>query len=159
MVTCDRGLPSLPDDITYEVFSRPDIEALKSCSLIDKTLSWSAKPFIRRVLDLTTRSGAPSTERKFFGPWDKFKGLTVLSERGLPQHTHHISISIPESHEIFPDDLEPHVQYLHTLTNPRSQLLNLGWGTASNSEGEKGEGGAHAGGQPSLTPPPPPGAD
>jgi len=125
MVTYDRGLPSLPDDIIYEVFSRLDMEALKSCSLTGKALSCPAKPFIHRALYLTTRSGVYSTESKFFGPWDEFKGLEVLSERGLLQHTRHISISIPESHEIFPDDLEPHVQHLHTLTNLMS--LKIRW--------------------------------
>ena len=117
MTTHEMDLPSLPHDIICEIFSLLDTEALKSCSLICKALSSSAKPFIHRTLHLTPRSGAP-TGSNFLGTWNELKGLPVLGERGLLQHTRHISIS-HTSDTLFAYDLHPHIQHLHTLTNLR----------------------------------------
>jgi len=120
---CDKGLPSLPDDITFEIFSHLDMDALKSCSLASKALSCLAKPFIHRTLYLTPRPGAPTGSR-IHGLWNEFMGLPVLSERGLLHHTRHLSISLLRN-PLFAHDLQPHIQYLRTITNLRS--LSARW--------------------------------
>ena len=61
MITYDKGSPSLPGDIIYEIFSLLDMDTLKSCSLTGKALSYSAKPFLHRTLHLTARSGVLQT--------------------------------------------------------------------------------------------------
>jgi len=118
MITYDKGLPSLPDDIICEIFDLLDTEALKSCSLTSKPLSCSAKPFLHRVLCLTPRSKGP-TNSVAPGRWNEFEGLRILGERGLLQHTRRISVSL-HCNPIFVHDLEPHIQQLRTLTNLRS---------------------------------------
>ena len=118
MITYDKGLPSLPDDITFEIFNLLDMDALKSCSLAGKALSCSTKPFIHRTLYLTPRSGVP-TGPKVPGPWNEFMGLPALDERGLLQHTRHLSMSLPRN-PLFAHDLQPHIQHLCTITNLRS---------------------------------------
>ena len=118
MITYDKGLPSLPDDILCEIFGLLDMEALKSCSLTSKALSCSVKPFIHRTLYLIPRSKV-SMRLKHPAPRNEFKGLPVLSERGLLQHTHHISISLPRD-SLFVHDLAPHIHQLRTITNLRS---------------------------------------
>ena len=110
------GLPSLPDDIICEIFSLLDTEALKSCSLAGKALSCAAKPFIHRTLYLTPRSRAPRGSN-VPGLWNELKGLQVLGERGLLQHTRRVSISLSYNSTLFAHDLQPHIQHLHTLTN------------------------------------------
>jgi len=120
MITYDKGLPSLPDDILCEIFGLLDMEALKICSLTGKALSCSVKPFVHRTLYLTPRSKVITfTKPKTPGPWNELKGLTALSERGLLQHTRHISISLPRN-PLFVHDLEPYVQQLRAITNLRS---------------------------------------
>ena len=94
MITYDMGLPSLPDDIICEIFGLLDNNALKSCSLTCKALSYPAKLFIHRTLYLTPRFGAP-TGCKVPGTRNELEGLQVLGERGLLQHTRHVSISPP----------------------------------------------------------------
>jgi len=118
MITYDTGLPSLPDDILCEIFGLLDMEALESCSLTGKALSCSAKPFIHRTLYLTPRSKVP-TRPKPPGPWNELKGLPTLSERGLLQHTRHLSISLPRN-PLFVHDLKPHVEQIRAITNLRS---------------------------------------
>jgi len=120
MITYDKGLPGLPDDVIYEIFSLLDTEALKSCSLSGKVVSRSAKPFLHRTLHLTPRvqygfPRIPNTP----GYWNEFKGLQVLGERGLLQHTRHISIFLSRN-PLFPHDLQPHIRYLRTFTNLKS---------------------------------------
>ena len=119
-ITYDKGLPSLPDDVIYEIFSLLDTEALKSCSLAGKAVSRSAKPFLHRTLCLTPRDrpGVPK-EPNTPGNWNEFKGLPALGERGLLQHTRHISIFLSRN-PLFPHDLQPHTQHLRTLTSLRS---------------------------------------
>ena len=119
-ITYDKGLPSLPDDVIYEIFNLLDTEALKSCSLAGKAVSPSAKPFLHRTLHLTPREqpGVPK-EPNTPGNWNEFKGLPALGERGLLQHTRHISIFLGRN-PLFPHDLQPHTQHLRTLTNLRS---------------------------------------
>jgi len=124
MITYEKGLPSLPDDIICEIFSLLDVEALKSCSLTGKALSCWAKPFIHRTLHLTYRSGDPQKPR-VPGRWNELEGLPTLGERGLLQHTRHISVALPYSlhfprTSLHPCGLDPHIQHLHALTNLRS---------------------------------------
>jgi len=94
------------------------METLKSCSLTCKALSYSAKPSLHRTLYLTPWSEG-LTEPSVPGHGNEFEGLRVLGERGLLQHTRHISIS-PSSDPLFIYDLEPYLQQLRTLTNLRS---------------------------------------
>ena len=119
MMTYDQGLLSLPDDIICEILGLLDKEALKSCSLTGKAISCSAKPILHRTLYLTP--GRPGVRKKSNAPGQQseFKGLPILGERGLLQYTRHISISLP-CNPLFPQDLRPHIQYLHTITNLRS---------------------------------------
>jgi len=124
MATHDKGLPGLPDDIICEIFGLLDTEALRSCSLAGKALSYSAKPFIHRTLYLTPRSGAP-TGPNVPGPRNELKGLSVLGERGLLQHTRHLSIFLHDSNPLLAHNLQPHIQHLRTLTNVRS--LDIRW--------------------------------
>ncbi|KAF9785499.1 hypothetical protein BJ322DRAFT_1108948 [Thelephora terrestris] len=126
MVTYDEGLPSLPDDIIHEIFILLDMESLKSCSLTGKAVSRSAKPFIHRTLYITPRhrgSVRPSSTGGLFNvprDWNyAFNGLPVLGERGLLQHTRHLSIFL-DRNPIFPHDLQVHIQHLRTFTNVRS---------------------------------------
>ena len=120
MIMYDKGLPNLPDDIICEIFTLLDMEALKSCSLSGKALSCSSKPFIHRTLYLVTPpSGVYPMKPKAPGPWKAFEGLQILSERGLLQHTRHISISLPRN-PLFPHDLQPHIHHLRTIANLRS---------------------------------------
>ena len=120
MITYDKGLPSLPDDVIYEIFSLLDTEALKSCSLTGRAISCSAKPFIHRKLYLTPRSqsavfpGEPNTP----GNWNELKGLQILGKRGVLQHTRHLSVFLSRN-PLFPHDFHPHVQHLGALTNLR----------------------------------------
>lgn len=110
MITYDKGLPSLPDDIISEIFSHLDIRALKSCSLTGKALSYPAKPFIHRTLYLSP----------WPGDWSDFKKLRVLGERGLLRHTRRLSIRFPYDTS-YAHGLDLHIQNLHTLKN----LTNL----------------------------------
>jgi len=121
MITYDKGLPSLPDEIISEIFNLLDLEALKSCSLTGRVLSRSAKPFLHRTLCLTYRSRDP-TKPRAPGIWNELEGLPTLGERGLLQHTRHISIVLPKD---FARGLDTHIQHLHTLTNLRS--LKVHW--------------------------------
>jgi len=120
MITYDKGLPGLPEDVIYEIFSLLDKEALKSCSLAGQALSRSVKPFLHRTLYLTprNRSGSP-TERNTPGDWNELKGFPILGQRDLLQHARHLSIFLGRN-PLFPHDLKPHVQYLRTITNLRS---------------------------------------
>ena len=119
MITYDKGLPSLPDDIINEIFSLLDMEALKSCSQTGKALSCSAKPFIHRTLCLTSRpEDTPFALFNIPSRWNKFRGLPALGERGLLQHTRHLSITFPHD-PLFVHDLQPHTRHLRTLTNLR----------------------------------------
>jgi len=112
MITYDKGLFSLPDDIICEIFSLLDGATLKSCSLTGKVLSRSAKPFLHRMLCLTCK--APSRK-------NKFEGLQILGERGLLQHTRHLSIvHFPYGKPLLPHSMEPYIQYLRTFTNLRT---------------------------------------
>ena len=115
MITYDKGLPSLPDDIICEIFSLLDVGALKSCSLTGKALSCSAKQFLHRKLHLIHRSGMP-TKPRVPGRWNQLEGLPTLGERGLLRHTRHLSIILPYV-PLFAHDLDPYIQHLHTLTN------------------------------------------
>ena len=54
MITYDKGLTSLLDDVTHEIFGFLDTDALKSCSLAGKVISLSAKPFVHQTLSLTS---------------------------------------------------------------------------------------------------------
>ena len=119
-ITYDKGLPGLPDDIICEIFSLLDTQGLKSCSLTGKALSCSAKPFLHRTLQLThrDRSFVPK-EPSLTGGWGEFRGLSILGERELLQHVHHISISLPRN-PLFPHDLQPHIQHFRTLKNLQS---------------------------------------
>ena len=107
MITYDKELPSLPDDIINEIFNLLDVKALKSCSLTCKALSHLAKPFVHQALYLTPRSGR----------WNEFEGLQTLRERGLLQHTRHLSV-IPNG-PLLARSLDPHIRQLHTLTKPQ----------------------------------------
>ena len=120
MITYGKGLPSLPDDIIYEIFSLLDAGALKSCSLTGKVVSRSAKPLLHRTLYLIPRNwpGAP-TKPSTPGHWNELKGLATLGEHGLLQHARHASIYLSRN-PLFPHDLQPHVQHLRSLTNLRS---------------------------------------
>jgi len=124
MATHDKGLPGLPDDIICEIFGLLDTGALESCSLACKALSYSAKPFIHRTLYLTQRSGAP-TGPNVPASRNELKGLPVLGERGLLQHTRHLSIFLHDSDPLFAHNLQPYIQHLRTLTSVRS--LGIGW--------------------------------
>jgi len=118
METHDNGLPSLPDDIIREILALLDMEALKSYSLTCRTLSYSAKPFLHRALHVTPRFeglAEPSDPSRR----TELEGLRVLSERGLLQHTRHLSISLGLD-PLFIHDLEPYIQQLRTLANLRS---------------------------------------
>lgn len=123
MITYDKGLLGLPDDLIHEIFVLLDMDSLKSCSLAGKAISRSAKPFIHRSLFLTPRdrlsSWLPREGPSVPGHWDEFKGLPTLGERGLLQHTRHLSISLARN-PLFHHDLRLHHPYLHTLTNLRS---------------------------------------
>jgi len=121
MITYDKGLPSLPDDIINEIFSLLDMESLKSCSLTGKALSCSAKPLIHRALylDLFPRSGVSTWSDVIGRRWYGFTGLIVLGERGLLQYTRHLSIDFP-FHPFISYGLGPYTKHLHTLTNLRS---------------------------------------
>ena len=120
MITYDKGLPSLPDDVIYEILGLLDLESLKSCSLTGQAISRSAKLFLHRTLYLTPRDrlGLPR-ESNTPGNWNEFKGLPALGQRGLLQHTRHLSIFLGRN-PLFPYDLQPHIQWLRTLTNLRS---------------------------------------
>ena len=120
MITYDKGLLSLPDDVVYEIFSLLDTEALKTCSLTGQALSRSVKPFLHRTLYLTPRNRPGfKRERNTPGNWNEFKGLPILGQRGLLQHTRHLSIFLG-CNPLFPHDLKPHIEHLRTLTNLRS---------------------------------------
>jgi len=119
MVTYDKGLPSLPDDIICEVFGLLDKETLKACSLTGRALSCSAKPFVHRALYLIPRRPRFSTGPKIPGRWKEFEGLPDLCERELLQHTRHLSIYLPRN-PLFAHDLQPHIEHLHAITNLRS---------------------------------------
>jgi len=123
MIMYDKGLPSLPDDIICEIFGLLDMESLKSCSLTGKALSYSAKPFLHRTLHLAPRLRNFATHN-VPGRWNELEGLPTLGERGLLQHTRHISISLRRN-LILSYDLEPYPQQLRTLTNLRS--LKVRW--------------------------------
>jgi len=118
MITHDKDLPNLPGDIIHEILSLLDTEALKACSLTGKALSCLAKPFIHRTLHFTPPSEAP-TGSNVSDRRNESNGLQVLGERGLLQHTRHISIFHPTT-PLLEYDLQPHIQHLHTLTNLRS---------------------------------------
>ena len=121
-ITYEKGLPSLPDDVIYEIFVLLDMGSLKACSLADKAISRSAKPFIHQTLYLTPRNspqGFPRAEPNTPGDWNEFKGLRALGERGLLRHTRHLSIFLGRN-PLFHHDLRLHVQYLHTLTKLRN---------------------------------------
>lgn len=118
MITYDKGLAGLPDDVLCEIFGLLDTEALQSCSLTGKVVSCSAKPLLHRALYLTPRPEV-FNEPRIPGRWNEFKGLPTLSERSLLQHTRHISIYLPRN-PLFAHDLQPHTQYLRTLKNLRS---------------------------------------
>ena len=117
MITYDKGLPSLPDDILNEVFNLLDVEALKSCSLTGKALSYLAKPFIHRTLHLTPWSEGPTPGRR-----DEFEGLPTLGERGFLQHIRRISI-LPQG-PFHARNLDPHIRHLRTLTNLKSLVAH-----------------------------------
>jgi len=120
MITYDKGFPSLPGDIIYEIFSLLDLESLKSCSLTGQAISRSVKPFLHRTLYLTPRDrfGLPR-EPNTPGNWNELKGLPALGQRGLLQHIRHLSIFLGRN-PLFPYDLQPHIQWLRALTNLRS---------------------------------------
>jgi len=120
MITYDKGLPSLPGDVIYEIFSLLDLESLKSCSLTGQAISLSAKPFLHRKLYLTPRDrpGLPR-EPNTPGDWKEFRGLSALGQRNLLKHTRHLSIFLGRN-PLFPYDLQPHIQWLRTLKNLRS---------------------------------------
>ena len=124
MITYDKGLPSLPDDITREIFGLLDIGALKSCPLTGKALSCSAKPFVHRTLYLTPRSGTP-TGSNVPGSRDELKGLPVLGKHGFLQYTRHISMLLSDSTPLCAYDLQPYLYRLRILTNVRS--LKICW--------------------------------
>ena len=117
MVTYDKGLTSLPEDIISEVFDLLDVEALKSCSLTGKALFYLAKPFIHRTLHLTPWSGYPS-KSSASGRRNELEGLLILGGRGLLQHTRYIMVD--SGSLLVARDLDPHVQHLHTITNLKS---------------------------------------
>ena len=121
MTTYDSGLLSLPDDIIYNIFSLLDTEALKSCSLTGQVLSCWAKPFVHRTLHLIPRPRI-TTSLNVPDHWNELSGLPVLGERGLLQHTRHVSILRTP---LFAHDLRPHIRHLHALTNLRS--LSTRW--------------------------------
>ena len=116
-ITYDKGLPGLPDDVIYEIFSLLDMEGLKSCSLTGQVLSRSVKPLIHRTLHLIPHR-VPS-EPNTPGNWNEFKGLPILGRRGLLPHTRHLSIFLGRN-PLFLHDLQPHIQHFRTLTNLRS---------------------------------------
>jgi len=122
-ITYDNGLPSLPDDILCEIFGLLNLEALKSCSLTGRALSYLTKPFIHRILYLTPLTMAP-TGPEAPGPWNEFKDLPAISERGLLQYARRISISLPGI-PLFAHELEPHIQHLRKITNLKS--LKIRW--------------------------------
>jgi len=116
----DTGLTSLPDDVIHEILGLLDTDALKSCSLAGKVISLSAKPFIHRTLLLTPRPRIPKGRGPNSpGRQTEFKGLAILNERNLLQHTRHLSIAFP-CNPLFAHDLQPHIQHLRALTNVRS---------------------------------------
>lgn len=120
MITYDKGLPSLPDDVIYEIFDLLDKRSLKSCSLAGKAISRPAKLFLHRTLYLVPRGvapvGPPIKGLNTPGDWNEFKGLPLLGERGLLQHTRHLSVFLRRN-PLFHHDLQLHVRHLHTLTN------------------------------------------
>ena len=120
MIIYDKGLTSLPDDVIHEIFGLLDTDALKSCSLTGKVISLSAKPFVHRALFLTPRPVIPKGKGPNSpGRRTELKGLAILGERGLLQHTRHLSISLP-GNPLFAHDLQPHTQHLRALTNVKS---------------------------------------
>ena len=120
MITYNKGLTSLPDDVLHDIFGLLDTDALNSCSLAGKAISLSAKPFVHRSLFLTPRPRIPKGRGPNSpGRQTEFKGLTILGERGLLRHTRHLSISLP-CNPLFAHDLQPHTQHLRALTNVRS---------------------------------------
>lgn len=120
MITYDKGIISLPCDVIYEIFSLLDLESLKSCSLAGQAISRSAKLFLHQTLCLTPRDrpGLPR-EPNTPGNWNELKGLPALGQRGLLQHTRHLSIFLSRN-PLFPYDLQPHIRWLRILTNLRS---------------------------------------
>ena len=135
MITYDKGLPSLPDDVTYEIFILLDMESLKSCSLASKAISRSTKPLLHRTLCLIpgyrgiSRANVP-------GDWNEFKGLSILGERGLLQHTRHLSMFLGRN-PLFHHDLHLYIRHLHTLTNLTS--LKTRWLDTSSFISRMGE--------------------
>ena len=115
MATENNGPPSLPDDILCEIFSLLDMKTLKSCSLTNKALSFSAKPFLHRSLVLAPQSMFLPRPR-VPGSWNEFSRLSILGERGLLRYTHHLSITFPHDPR-FAYGLEPYIQHLRTITN------------------------------------------
>ena len=124
MVTYDKGLLSLPEDIIHEIIRLLDAGALRSCSLTGKRLSYSAKPLLHRTVHLTPPSGGPDFAWDAHVRWSELEGLPVLGKRGLLQHTRHVSIALhhdtPFSFFAYGFKLDPHIQHLRTLTNLRS---------------------------------------
>ena len=118
MITYNKGLPSLPDDIICEIFSHLDMDAFKSCTLTCKALSCLAKPFVHQTLYLTPRPGDPTGSR-IPGLRNELNGLSALSERNLLQHTRHLSMSLPRN-PLFAHDLQPHTQQFRAIANLRS---------------------------------------
>lgn len=121
MITYDKGFPSLPVDVIYEIFVLLDVGSLQSCSLTGKVISRSAKPFLHRTLYLIPREPiTPGPQKSNVpGDWNEFKGLPILGERGLLQHARHLSIFLGRN-PLFHHDLKLHLQYLHAFTNLRS---------------------------------------
>jgi len=117
-MTNNSGLLSLPDDIFCEVFNLLDAKALRSCSLTCKALSYLTKPILHRTLHLICPP-AVWLRPKVPGRWHELEGLPILGERGLLQHTRHISITLVHN-PLFPHDFDPHIRHLRTLTNLRS---------------------------------------
>ena len=124
MIMYDKGLPSLPDDIIYEIFTLLDTRALKSCSLTGKALSHSTKPFLHRILSLTPRYWGPA-KSNIPGYWNELEGLPTLGERGLLKYTRHILVFLPYCTLLSAHMLQPHIRHLHALTNLRS--LEVRW--------------------------------
>ena len=89
-----------------------------------KAVSSKAKPFLHRTLSHSPASGSAWVSQRGVTPntpgdWNEFKGLLPLGDRGLLQHTRHLSIFLSRN-PLFPHDLRPHVRYLHAFVNIRS---------------------------------------